>query len=259
MINSGFWYLTEIEHCSLNQTNLRKTKLVLYPSANHMNHTYFYENYLKDEFWDCNYTEVGMVRQHTLHNLESGAPYRLRVRQYDNATRTIATEWSERKVLTTLHSKNWKQHEWVTLFLRGTGLNNHNSSIFQIDSTVLLDHAFFMGFYLAVLDRRDLSLAFSGFFNTSVVPEGTKYDLNTQSYVHFNGQFQTWDDFGNANQMAQRIKMYDQNFFIVVISQYSWEQQFSKELGEVLASCGALNVLEFAQHYFPRFSNSTAY
>lgn len=34
---------------------------------------------------------------------------------------------------------------------------------------MLLDHAFYMGFYLAILDRRDLALAYSGFFNTSSI------------------------------------------------------------------------------------------
>ena len=40
----------------------------------------------------------------------------------------------------------------------------------MVDDNVLLDHAFYMGLYLAVLDRRDLSLVESGFYNTSVVP-----------------------------------------------------------------------------------------
>lgn len=59
--------------------------------------------------------------------------------------------------------------------------------------------------------------------------------------------------------MARRIKMYDMNYFIVVISQYSWEEQFSKELGEVLGGCGAFNILEFANHFAPRFGNGTTY
>lgn len=79
-------------------------------------------------------------------------------------------------MLATLHSKHWRQHEWVNLFLRGTGRNNHHSSIFKIDDTFLLDHAFYMGLYLAVLDRRDLSLAYSGFFNTSSIESGNAKD-----------------------------------------------------------------------------------
>lgn len=177
MQNSGFNYLTQIEVCELNDDEMRLSKLSMYPSSNHMNHTFFYKNYVQDRFWKlCNLTEVGMVRHHTFHNLQSGSPYRFRVRQYDNDTRTVSTDWSEPKVLATLHSKHWREHEYVNLYLRGTGRNNHNSSIFKVDDTVLLDHAFYMGLYLAVLDRRDLSLAYSGFFNTSTIIKGHATD-----------------------------------------------------------------------------------
>jgi hypothetical protein len=164
-----------------------------------------------------------MVRQHLFHNLSSASPYRFRVRQYDNDTHAIKTEWSVPKVLTTHHSKHWRQHEWVNLRLKGTGRNNHNSSVFMVDDTVLLNHAFFKGLYLAVLDRRDLSLAYSGFFNTSTLPTVPNNLTGEPQIKQLHGEFEFIDDFGIAHQMARRIKMYDHNFFIVVISQYSWE------------------------------------
>lgn len=49
--NNGFHYVTEIERCVRNETYLRQSKLSLYPSGNHMNHTYFYDNFVLDEFW----------------------------------------------------------------------------------------------------------------------------------------------------------------------------------------------------------------
>lgn len=101
----------------------------------------------------------------------------------------------------------------------------------MVDDTVLLDHAFYMGFYLAVLDRRDLSLAYSGFFNTSTITKGhAEGDRGVDlGYPFKRSDGYLWiDDFGIANSMARKIKQYDFNYFIVVISQYSWEQQFSK-------------------------------
>ena len=65
------------------------------------------------------------------------------------------------------------------------------------------------------------------------------------------------DDFKIAREMANRIRMYDYNYFIVVISQHSWEGQFSKELGEALLHCGALNVAEMTAHFSPRYGNKT--
>jgi hypothetical protein len=122
----------------------------------------------------------------------------------------------------TLHSKHWRQHEYVNLFLRGTGRNNHNSSIFKIDDTVLLDHAFYMGFYLAILDRRDLALAYSGFFNTSSIENGyiviDKLTGKTKPLPKLHDGFEYIDDFGISNKMAKIIKQYDSNYFVVVIS-----------------------------------------
>ena len=34
--------------------------------------------------------------------------------------------------------------------------------------------------------------------------------------------------------MARKIKEYGHGYLVIVVSQYMWEQQFSKELGEVL-------------------------
>ena len=59
--------------------------------------------------------------------------------------------------------------------------------------------------------------------------------------------------------MAQRIRAYNYNYFIVVVSQHSWELQFSKELGEALLHCGALNIAEMAAHFSPRFGNRTTF
>ena len=59
--------------------------------------------------------------------------------------------------------------------------------------------------------------------------------------------------------MATTIRKYDYNYFVVVVSQYQWEQQFSKELGEALMHCGALNAMEMTNHFSPRFGNMTTF
>ena len=107
------------------------------------------------------------------------------------------TEWSYPKVLTTRVPVEFRRHEYAQFFLRGTGLNNHNASVFKIDDNVLLDHAFYIGLYLAVIDRRDLSLVESGFYNTSIIPETSEGRT-----VTYHDDFQTIEDFVNANKMA---------------------------------------------------------
>lgn len=68
----------------------------------------------------------------------------------------------------------------------------------MVDDNVLLDHAFYMGLYLAVLDRRDLSLVESGFYNTSIVPDFHLDDYQPDKH----GEFEVIDDFKVARAMA---------------------------------------------------------
>lgn len=57
--------------------------------------------------------------------------------------------------------------------------------------------------------------------------------------------------------MATTIKKYGYKYFVVIVSNYMWEQFFSKELSEVLQNCGALNIMEFGTHFSPKFGNKT--
>ena len=80
-------------------------------------------------------------------------------------------------------------------------MNNHNASVFQVDDHVLLDHAFYKGLYLAVIDRRDLSIVETGFYNTSTSPglvefgevKGKEKQVSNPWIYH--GDFETIDDF----------------------------------------------------------------
>ena len=148
----------------------------------------------------------------------------------------MQTSWSSPKVITTQVPVKWREHEFVHLFARGTGLNNHGPSILKVDDNVLLDHAFYKGLYLAILDRRDLSLVYSGFYNTST------YKTNEGEGKVTHGDLETYRDFYNAHEMALKIREYDYNYFVVVLSQVGWESNFSAELRDALVHCGALNV-----------------
>ena len=89
---------------------------------------------------------------------------------------------------------------------------------------MLLDDAFFIGLYLCILDRKDLSMKHSGYYKTWEAKGGSK--------------------FFNAHEMAKKIKEYSstKEYLIIITSQYRWEAFFSKELGDVLVSCGAFNI-----------------
>lgn len=203
--NSGFHYNTQIEKCTRNDTALRASKLALYPTWT--NHTYFYENFITDEYWeDCNIHETDrMVAMYTFYDLTPGTAYRFKIRMVDNATNsTTFTNWTPVRPLATLVRKQWQEHEYSILHVRGTGLNNHNSSFIKIDDNVLLDHAYYVGFYLLILDRRDLSIVHSNFYNTSI--HGGK---DSNMFI---------DDFRWSREMATEIKKYGYSYFVVVVS-----------------------------------------
>ncbi len=100
---------------------------------------------------------------------------------------------------------------------------------------------------MVILDRKDLSIKHAKFYNTSAEPPKVKRGDGTEVI----------DDFAVSNAMARKIKEYGYNYFVVIVSNYSWEQFFSKELAEVLQNCGALNIMEFSSHFSPKYGNKT--
>ena len=60
----------------------------------------------------------------------------------------------------------FQRNEYAYLYLRGTGLNNHNSTIFKVDDFTVVNHAYFKGLYLVVLDRRTLETVFINSYDT---------------------------------------------------------------------------------------------
>jgi hypothetical protein len=106
-----------------------------------------------------------------VHNLRSKNAVRFKFRQCDeqappNYLRKegityltddeICSLWSDYKVLATTVSKDFQENEYSDVEIRGTGLNNHNYSYVKVDDNFLLKHAYYQGFWLFVLDRRNL-------------------------------------------------------------------------------------------------------
>ena len=65
------------------------------------------------------------------------------------------------------------------------------------------------------------------------------------------------DDYTTANKMAMKIREYDSNYFIIIVSNYGWESRFSKELGLTLENCGSFLIKEMLFKGFSRFGDFT--
>ena len=139
----------------------------------------------------------------------------------------------------------------------------------------MIKHAYFKGLYLIVLDRRTLETVHIGKYNTIQTRDhdtvlGTSVYWYHQDYIiNEDGNFvesgnpvedpdivyNKTDNFYNSNQMAKKIREYDSNYFIVVVSNYAWESYFSEDLGRTLENCGAFLVKEFTHQAAARFGN----
>lgn len=92
--------------------------------------------------------------------------FRFKVKQCDEKDFENCSDWSEFKILTTQIDPLAEKYEHVYLYARGTGLNNHNSSKVMIGDTKIIDHAYYQGLFLIVIDRITLKVKFKQSYNT---------------------------------------------------------------------------------------------
>jgi hypothetical protein len=102
----------------------------------------------------------------------------------------------------------------VIVELTGTGRNNVGLTKVLLAGQTLLNRADLIGLTLFVLDRRDLSVAF------------------TQTYNTYASELE-------ARNMAQKIRSYGPNFFILVVSSGAWEWHATPTLTDILEDYGA--------------------
>ena len=65
------------------------------------------------------------------------------------------------------------------------------------------------------------------------------------------------DEFKVARELATKIQEYDENYFIVLVSNNAWEHYFSENLGDVLSRYGGQNIREFTYEHSIRFGEKT--
>jgi len=144
------------------------------------------------------------------------------------------SEWSEskivltkptRKSLNTLGSTN------AHLMVRGTGQNNHNASIIKINDIEILNRGDFIGLYLLVLKRSNLEKVYGGHYDTQ----------NEQV----------------SNELSNKIRSYNENYFIILVSCVAWEKHITETLVKTLTNCGAIRILEFYNSFRDKYSLET--
>ena len=83
-----------------------------------------------------------------------------------------------------------------------------------------------------------------------MVPTENAYAINTYIYNRTNYYL-------NANKMANVIRNYDSNYFVIVVSNYAWEHYLSEDLARTLENCGGFLIKEFFNIAKARYGNFT--
>jgi hypothetical protein len=100
----------------------------------------------------------------------------------------------------------------VYLEIQGTGMYNPLNSYIKINGIALYDGEF-VGLMLMILSRNNLQLVYKNIFNT-------------------------FNDSTQADLMSETIRLYNSNYFVIIISSYGWETFFNKNLSQSIFEMG---------------------
>ena len=96
-----------------------------------------------------------------------------------------------------------------------------------------------MGLYLCVLDRKTLAKVYSGEFNTFIKPDPTTKAIQFTERTVNSGDFTVTenvvtkeftfpDTFEASVRLANKIKEYNEEYFIIIVSNVGWEMFFEE-------------------------------
>ena len=105
--------------------------------------------------------------------------------------------------------------------IQGTGQYNPLPSYIKLNNTVIYQGSF-VGLMLTAINRCDLSIAYSNTFDT------------------YNNTFA-------SDLMAAKIRSFNSNYFVIIISSYAWEPYFNKNLSQAILEIGGYLTLPFVK------------
>ena len=139
-----------------------------------------------------------------LIQIETGMVYRARVRSYSSSCG--ASAWSE--IIFFSSPKNLS----AFLEVQGTGYHNPVSSYINLNNTYLFKGSF-SGFLLSVIERCTLKEVFQSIYDTRADPD-------------------------QASMLSSKLREFDSNHLIILISSGAWEPYFTKDLSDAIWELG---------------------
>ncbi len=144
--------------------------------------------------------------------LAPGNGYEFRVRSCDDRHHGVGcSPWSVPLLTHTIFPGT---AERIPFWIKGTGRNNHDYSIIEINNRVVYHRRKDMGLVLMVFSRLDMKLLVYEVFNTMHSREASE-------------------------DMAKKLRAQDHSALIVVVSADAWEMRATKVLVDAMEYCGA--------------------
>jgi hypothetical protein len=158
--------------------------------------------------------------------LAPGHPYEFRVRAVDTRDGGCgASPWSGTLLMHTLWPANLER---IPFCIRGTGRNNPDYSIVEINNELVYHDRTATGLLLMIFRRVDIRLVFSQVFNT----------------MHSRQE---------SEAMASTIREHDHSHFVVVVSSDAWEMRATQVLVDAMEFCGAYHFGQWANLFAEKY------
>jgi len=149
-----------------------------------------------------------------------------------------------------------KVHDnFINLYLKGTGRNNHDNSIIKLNDIEILKNGLFQGLALVILNRVDMSVSEINYYDTINHPLEEKINV---SYINYTYDESTDKVLSEENQIEvinknnfpayklnEKLKSLTEKNLIAIVSCYGWEKYITNDLIDTFTKFGALNILEF--------------
>lgn len=162
----------------------------------------------------------GQGRVYTLRNgLVPGHPYEFRVRALGNDPNVEgSSDWSKPQITHTTLSAAVDE---IPFFVRGTGKNNPDYTIIEVNHEIIYKRRDQTGLVLAAFSRQDFSLQWLRTYNTHHSREA-------------------------ALEMSRDLRLFNHSSFVVVVSTIAWEWRATASLARAMEFCGAYHFGQWA-------------
>lgn len=215
----------------------------------------------KDNLWEEWITITTNKRIYHLHSLTPGSFYRVKY--------TMKSKYSSSKSSIIKYIPLKRLNKSISLFVRGTGRNNHNNAQVSLNNDIIFNNGKYQGLALIVLSRYNLKVKSINYFDTYT----ERKEIETNDFIYEKYSYDTSNNLisetvsititkeyitKQSELLLNAIKQLKRSDIFIVVSCYGWEKYFTIELAEFLTQHGGLKIKEL-KYAFYQSSNENVF